>query len=121
MERLFENAIDGELETSVMNDPKFRKFIFKKVKHGNRNIHRLIDELKRDDEFREAVKVRAEKLEQDHISLKHMPGIIAFFAEFGVFFWGIVAIITLDNFADVSTPFRILLILVVSIIIYRRL
>lgn len=97
MERLPENAIDGVLETSVINDPKFRKFILKKVKRGNRNIHRLIDELKRDDEFREAVRARAEKLEQNHISLKHMPNDIKAYSQLGILALGILIIIGLNN------------------------
>ena len=97
MEKLPENAIDGVLETSVMNDPKFRKFILKKVKRGNRNIHRLVEELKRDPEFRDAVRVRAEKLEQDHISLKHMPNDIAGYAQIGIFTGGLILLFGVVN------------------------
>ncbi len=83
-----DTEIEGELEASVINDPAFRKFLFKNVKSGNRHIHRLIDELKRDPEFREAVRARAEKIEQYDISIKHMPSDIKAYAQFGLLVGG---------------------------------
>lgn len=89
MEKL-PDAIEGDLETSIINDPAFRKFILKKVKRGNRNIHRLVEELKRDPEFREAIRTRSEKIEQHDVALKHMPNDIKGYAQIGVVSLGIL-------------------------------
>lgn len=110
------DVIEGKLETSIINDPKFRKFILKKTKRGNRNIYRLVEELKRDPEFREAVRVRAEKIEQHDIAFKHNPPDIKFLAGIGV----VVACSTIAAVIEhyLNVPDEVIGVLVFSALVY---